>query len=138
MDLDTLKRLREFADIDTTRDDFLNSFYVNYMKLFPEGAIVDKAFVLKHITEFYLSRGSANSVKFLLRILYNQEIDDIYLPKTDVLKSSDGKWFIGEALESLESVLASRTLILICWHCAHSFPKSHPWGLVDKSKEVRL
>ena len=98
MDLDTLKRLREFADIDTTRDDFLNSFYVNFMKLFPEGAIVDKAYILKHIKEFYLSRGSSNSVKFLLRILYNQEIDDIYLPKQDVLKSSDGKWFVEKTL----------------------------------------
>lgn len=97
-DLDTLKRMRQFSDIDTTRDDFLDQFYNNFMRLFPDGTVVDKTLVLKHIKEFYQSRGSAKSVKFLLRILYNQEIEDIYLPKQDILRASDGKWHIEKVL----------------------------------------
>jgi hypothetical protein len=97
-DLDTLKRMREYSDVDTTRVDFLDQFYNNFMRLFPDGTVVDKTLVLKHIKEFYQSRGSAKSVKFLLRILYNQEIEDIYLPKQDILRASDGKWYVEKAL----------------------------------------
>ena len=98
MDLDTLKRMREYSDIDTSRDDFLSQFYNSFMALFPKTTVVDKTLVLKHIKEFYLSRGSEKSIRFLLRILYNQEIDEIYLPKKDVLKASGGKWYVEKAL----------------------------------------
>ena len=53
--------------------------------------------LLKLINEFYRAKGTPNSLKFLFRALYNEEID-IYYPKEDILKASDGKWILPLAL----------------------------------------
>jgi len=51
----------------------------------------------KLVTQFYRSSGTQESVKFLFRALYNENID-IYYPKEDILKASDGKWVLPLAL----------------------------------------
>ena len=54
--------------------------------------------MLKHAKEFYLTRGSEKSIRFLLNIIYGIENVEIYYPKSDVLKASDGKWYIQRSL----------------------------------------
>ena len=43
------------------------------------------------------AKGSENSIKFLLRALYNVE-SEFYYPKQDILRASDGKWYIEKAI----------------------------------------
>lgn len=95
--LDILKgeyhQLNEYDDYHI----FLQKLYDNFIALIPQKVLADKSLILKHAKDFYRARGSEKSVRFLLRVLFNKEIE-FYYPKVDVLKASDGKWYIENAL----------------------------------------
>jgi len=93
------KNLPAYADIDRTVDEFSEYFYKTYINMIPREIIADKALVLKHIKDFYLARGTEKSISFLLRILLGEENTEFYYPKRDVLKASDGKWFIEKSVK---------------------------------------
>lgn len=85
------KRLPEYRDIDTTLEDFLSHFKNKYMSGLPEDALGDKRTLQKHIKEIYSSKGTAQGLELLFRLLYN-ETSEIYLPGDDILRPSDGVW----------------------------------------------
>lgn len=92
-----VERLKESIDIDTA-----NSYYINLLKrdllpYFPENILADKNLFLKLVNNFYKSNGTPDSLKFLFKALYNDSID-IYYPKEDILRTSDGKWVLPLAL----------------------------------------
>lgn len=94
--MEVSKNLQHYMDIDNTVGNnatFQQKLYDNFIKVIPETTVADKTIILKHATDFYRSRGSEKSIRFLLRVLFNKEAD-IYYPKQDILKASDGKWFI--------------------------------------------
>jgi hypothetical protein len=76
---------------------FLQKMYDNFIALIPAKVLADRTLILKHAKDFYRARGSEKSVRFLLRILFNKEIS-FYYPRQDVLKASDGKWYIETAI----------------------------------------
>jgi hypothetical protein len=69
--------------------------------------LADRKAVLKHIKDFYRAKGTEKAVRFLMRILYNVEID-FYYPKQDILQVSGAKWFMKAALKSTVKVLVAR------------------------------
>jgi hypothetical protein len=85
------KNLLNQADVDLT-DIFVEKFYDNFLPFIPKDTAVDKTLILKHIKDFYRSRGTEKSIRFLMRILFDEDVD-FYYPQRDVLKVSDGKWF---------------------------------------------
>jgi len=86
-----VRSLYDNQDIDRTVNDFIEYFRREFMIQIPSSALADKALLAKHIREFYRSRGSQESYKFLFRVLYNKEID-FYYPGDDILRASDGRW----------------------------------------------
>lgn len=82
----------EYMDIDETKPAFLEEFQAQYLINFPEQTEVSVEFLVKHIREFYLAKGSEKSYEFLFRLLYGDDDIDIYYPKLDILRCSDGKW----------------------------------------------
>jgi hypothetical protein len=84
-------------DVDSA-DIFIDSFYKNFLPLIPDDVIVDRTLLLKHVKDFYRARGSENSLRFLLRILFNEEAE-FYYPQRDILKASDGKWFVEKSIK---------------------------------------
>jgi hypothetical protein len=76
---------------------FLQKLYDNFTALIPDSILADKVLLLKHAKEFYRSRGSEKSIRFLMRALYNEEVE-FYYPKNDILRASDGKWFVEKSL----------------------------------------
>jgi len=84
-------RLPEYRDIDTTTDEFLSHFKNKYMVGLPEDVLGDKRRLQKHIKEIYSSKGTAQGLELLFRLLYN-ESSEIYLPGDDILRPSDGNW----------------------------------------------
>lgn len=76
---------------------FLQKFYDNFAAKIPDSLLANKNLLLKHAKEFYRSRGSEKSIRFLMRALYNEEVE-FYYPKNDILRASDGKWFIEQSL----------------------------------------
>lgn len=76
---------------------FLQKLYDNFTGLIPDTILADRTRLLKHAKEFYRTRGSEKSVQFLMRALFNEEVE-FYYPKNDILRASDGKWFIEKSL----------------------------------------
>ena len=96
--INQIKLLKNNLDIDQSLDVFLQKFYDQYLRLIPDNIIADRTLLVKHIKDFYTARGTEKSIRFLMRILFNEEISDFYYPKRDVLRASDGKWFVEKAL----------------------------------------
>ena len=91
----TYKENRELFnsnDIDNTLNEFLVHFKEKYLADFPFVAATDKRFMIKHIMDYYRSKGSKQSLELLMRLLYNEEVD-VYYPGEDVLKPSDSEWY---------------------------------------------
>jgi hypothetical protein len=91
------KQLYDYMDIDTTRQDLIRYFKSKIIPNFPEESELSTEKVIKAAREFYSKKGTPDSFKFLFRTLYNQEVD-VYFPKQDILRASDGKWKLPQAL----------------------------------------
>ena len=85
------RSLRDNADIDRTVNSFVEYFRKQFMIDIPKDVLADKRLLTKHIREFYRTRGSQESYRFLFRALFNKEID-FYYPGDDILRASDGRW----------------------------------------------
>jgi len=90
-------RLKESIDIDTANSYYLNLLKRDLLPYFPEDILADKNLFLKLVNNFYKANGTPDSLKFLFKALYNDDID-IYYPKEDILRTSDGKWVLPLAL----------------------------------------
>lgn len=95
-----LSAIQEFSnskDIDLASDFYLDIIKKELSPYFPEEIILDKTKLVKFINQYYRSKGTPNSLKFLFKLLYNENIE-IYYPKEEILIASDGKWFLPLAL----------------------------------------
>lgn len=90
------KNFLNYIDIDKTLDEFAEKLYNRFLYLNINSA-ADKKFILKHVQDFYRAKGSEKAYRFLMRALYGEEMQ-FYYPKVDVLKASDGKWYIQKSL----------------------------------------
>jgi len=88
---DAIRSLEDLQDIDRTVDSFVEYFRREFLLNIPESALADKRLLTKHIIQFYKSRGSEESYRFLFRILFDREIE-LYYPGEDILRASDGRW----------------------------------------------
>jgi hypothetical protein len=85
------RTLRDNQDLDRTVDSFVDYYRKEFMINIPKNILADKRLLTKHIRDFYRSRGSEQSYRFLFRALFDKEID-IYYPGDDILRASDGRW----------------------------------------------
>ena len=106
--VDAKNNILSFKDIDyLTRDSnptnleqqLQDKLYATFLRLFPKDIKMDKSLLLKHAKEFYSSRGTEKSIRFLLNAIYGQEGVNFYYPKKDILKASDGKWYVQKSLK---------------------------------------
>ena len=89
--VNAVRSLRDNLDIDRTVDSFVEHFRKEFMINIPQSALADKRLLTKHIREFYRSKGSQESYRFLFRALFNSELE-FYYPGEDILRASDGRW----------------------------------------------
>lgn len=97
--IDVAKNLRNYIDIDQSVDIFAEKLYDNFIKLIPKNIVADKSLVLKHVKDFYAAKGTEKATAFLLNILSGDSNTSFYYPKRDILRASDGKWFIEKSLK---------------------------------------
>jgi hypothetical protein len=95
--LNVSKNLPKQFNIDLSEDTYADLMYNTFMRFIPTNVLVDKRMLLKHIKDFYRAKGTEKATRFLFRILYNIEIE-FYYPKKDVLRASDGKWYVQKSL----------------------------------------
>jgi len=86
-----IMRSGEYRDIDTTLDPFIRLFKQELLPYFPERSELDLIKILKGARSFYVKKGSEESVKWLFRVLFGQDVE-VYYPKQQILIASDGKW----------------------------------------------
>ena len=89
--LETARNLPEYGDVDTSIDEFIKHFKTVYLNNLPDLAKIDDKQLIKHASDLYESKGSLQSFKLLMRILFNEDAD-IYLPSRDIFRVSAGKW----------------------------------------------
>jgi len=89
--------LRYGSDIDLSNETYLDILRRDLLPYFPQEILTDKRLFLKLVSQFYKAAGTQDAIKFLFRALYDEEID-IYYPKEDIVKASDGKWVLPLAL----------------------------------------
>lgn len=85
------RNLIEYKDIDKTVDSFIVHFKETFLKDLPLANQVNERLLVRNILDLYQNKGNEQSVKLLIRALYNQD-SSVYLPGEDVLKLSDGTW----------------------------------------------
>ena len=95
-----VRTLNDNQDIDRTVVEFVEYFRREFALNIPKSALADKRLIVKHIREFYRSRGSQKSFKFLFHILFGSEVN-FYYPGEDILRASDGRW-IRETILTVE------------------------------------
>lgn len=83
--------IEQVRDIDLCDDVFLQHFRNTFCPTLPDFEYVDLKFFIKHAREFYRSKGTIDSVKFLFKALFNENVD-IYYPGEYLLKAQDGIW----------------------------------------------
>lgn len=83
--------IEKVRDIDTSLDKFINQFRGEISNGIPVDKAADKRMLIKHLREFYASRGSEASYKFIFKVLFNQDAQ-LYYPSAQILRVSDGKW----------------------------------------------
>lgn len=103
------KSLLEYRDIDSTVDQFLSNFKDEFLNKFPSITAANQRFMVKHIKDFYQSKGSNRGMQLLFRLLFDDDIE-IYSPGKDILRASDGVWKIPRYLE-VEHNSRSKTFI---------------------------
>ena len=96
--------LHHYNNIDKTTDDFLNYFKNQFGRDIPHTIFENsnKPFVLKHLRDFYRTKGSEKSFQFLFRLLYKEEID-FYYPGRDMLRVSDGRYTKNSIIRVIDS-----------------------------------
>ena len=70
-----IKNVKTYQDIDLTEDQYAELLYSTFLKYIPKDIIADKKLILKHVKDFYRAKGTEKAIRFLMRILYNKEID---------------------------------------------------------------
>jgi hypothetical protein len=83
--------LANLRDLDTTIDSFIQYFKKELAVNLPKEITVDERFLLQHIKDQYLAKGSAGSYKLLFKLLYDKNVQLTY-PGKQMLRASDGKW----------------------------------------------
>jgi hypothetical protein len=91
-----LKRFSENYDPTTARAELLKYFRTKILPSFPEDSELSTEKILLAAKSFYTKKGTPDSFKFLFKVLYDKDLE-IYFPKSQILKASDGKWVLPQA-----------------------------------------
>ena len=91
--------LQSYKDTDECIDVFFDAIRNEFMESIPKTlwSGLNEKTLLKNIKSFYTSKGTPQSIEFLLRILYN-EYAEVYEPKVDIIKASGGEYSIGNQI----------------------------------------
>lgn len=92
------RSLLEYFDIDSTLQQFIIHFKNKYLNSLPESIIADKKLLVKHIIDFYKSKGTEKAYRLLFRMFFNEDID-IYVPGKYLFSPSEAEWYIPEYIE---------------------------------------
>ena len=94
------RNLLNYFDVDSTLTDFEEYFRRKFLQSIPAETLANKAFLVKHIRDFWRTKGTEKAYRFLFRALYGEEIE-IFYPKDNILRLSAGKWVERQSIRFL-------------------------------------
>ena len=94
------RNLLNYFDVDSTLTDFEEYFRRKFLQSIPAETLANKAFLVKHIKDFWRAKGTEKAYRFLFRALYGEEIE-IFYPKDNILRLSSGKWIKRQSIRFL-------------------------------------
>ena len=88
-----IQQLLEYADADNTIYDFLENMRNSFLQALPYELAtgVDKRKLIRNIRDLYSAKGTSESHKTLMRLLFDEESEVVY-PNEFLLKPSNGNW----------------------------------------------
>lgn len=86
-----INKLNDIRDIDRVEDIFIQYLQNEYAIGIPSVSKADKRKLYKQVNDIYRSKGSTPSYEALFNLLFNESIE-LYFPRVDLLKPSEGKW----------------------------------------------
>ena len=86
------KRLPDYADIDTTLDEFIVQFKEKYLKNIQFDVASNKQLFIKNALDFYRAKGSERAIDLFFRLIYGRSAE-VYYPGDDIFRLSAGEWF---------------------------------------------
>ena len=89
-------QIENYRDIDQTPPEFVKYFKDEILPYFPENTSLSTEKIIKAAREFYSKKGSDESLRWLFKALFDEDIEINY-PKEQILKTSDGKWNLPRA-----------------------------------------
>ena len=81
-------RLFDYADIDHTTEEFISYFSKDFVPSLDLTNVPNKRLAIKHISQLYQKKGTEESIKFLMRILFGEDAELRY-PINEVIFASD-------------------------------------------------
>lgn len=93
-----IKHHMDYLSFEKSLDEYVDQMKQEYLVDTPDRILLDKELFIKWSKDFNLARGSHESYKFLFRLLFNEQSTEIYVPKENILRTSDGNWISGESL----------------------------------------
>lgn len=123
-------------DIDDSLHQFLIHFTEKYLDSFSIVSASDTRFVVKHIMDYYRSKGSEKSLKLLMKLFFNEDVE-VYYPYIDILKPSHSVWVNMKYFE-LNHNISNRDLVGKYIKKAGTESKAFVEGLVTKKIKNRL
>ena len=97
------RNLENTRDIDNTLDEFIEFFAREILSPIPKDILADKRLLAKRVKDLYLSKGNVNSYKLLFRLLYDIPAE-VYVPKVDLLRVSDGKFSKDTIIQVVDNI----------------------------------
>ena len=86
-----LNSLPAYRDLDQASTQFIEYLQRELAVAIPENILADKVKLYKNVTDIYLSKGAETSYIALFNLIFNDTVE-LYFPRVDILKPSDGKW----------------------------------------------
>ena len=96
--IDFSRNLLSYQDLDTTTAEFLEQFKKLYLDQLPGLIKADDRLTIKHIMDYYRSKGSERSIQLLFRILFD-EAATVNKPGLDVIKPSTSEFRLPRYIE---------------------------------------
>lgn len=96
------RKLTSYRDIDRTIDEFVVYFKEKYLKGVDLNVLTNKRLLIKAALDLFRSKGTERSIDLLFKLVFGEKVE-VYTPGSDVLKLSDGKWYVPIYLELTRS-----------------------------------
>lgn len=87
-----INRVARQRDIDLVDEEFLTELQNEIGSAVPRAFAANPRLFYRKLGDLYRSRGTPGSIEAFFRLLYNDSVE-LYFPKDDIFKPSDGTWF---------------------------------------------